>query len=427
MSDKKITFDINGKLISVPYQTAIRSELVKDRLDAIGLDYAIPIPRKYMVTSYIYTSFLNGKLLPVSSKELIISCYDLVSYVVDIEFFNYVMQQLLDNWSLLSYTIYNEINPDLQRDIFLHLPYQLIPQLHMKSYSFRNEWVNINNGKQITVNHVETYQTTVTYWNDNKQQQFCNTRTIVIPTTSGANHNSQMVQNNQNKHSSLLAWTNEEGGALEYTCEEVEFRDDPVTGRSQVCKKGLFNSQRQVAYYDNDDYQTGWTLLFHNGSSGWTNDTKYGGIFEKDVECEHYVKDASQDSWFNGLKRTYYPNGEIKCKKWYDDEMKLGMKNIWYQSVDGKNQQLESETQWTKNVVKHGPWKKWYPSGGIMEQGQHDNSRKCGMWITYYDDELHRVKDEGCYVRDGYIRDKKVGVWKHWDQNGTLVEEVTHE
>ena len=49
-----VTFEVAGATFKVPAEIAVRSGLVSERLEVNGADCVMPVPRKYIITSYFY-------------------------------------------------------------------------------------------------------------------------------------------------------------------------------------------------------------------------------------------------------------------------------------------------------------------------------------------------------------------------------------
>jgi len=119
-----INFDVNGTSMSVPHNTAIRSEIIKnilcdlksnDQHDNCTSDTTVYIPEKYFGIIDNYVKFLNTttttttveqELETVTDSDILIQCFDVSTYFFDTEYFNYLLCQLFGNWISLSSAIY---------------------------------------------------------------------------------------------------------------------------------------------------------------------------------------------------------------------------------------------------------------------------------------------------------------------------------
>jgi hypothetical protein len=68
-----------------------------------------------------------------------------------------------------------------------------------------------------------------------------------------------------------------------------------------------------------------------------------------------------------------------------------------------------------KNGERDGEWLSFYENGMLWSRGTYVNGKRQGYAVTFY--------SSGKKSSEGYYKDDKMtGVWKFWDENGTLVE-----
>ncbi len=131
----------------------------------------------------------------------------------------------------------------------------------------------------------------------------------------------------------------------------------------------------------------------------------------------------------NGAKKTslwIYPDGTIlKRNEWYSDGIK------------------ELEIPY-KDSVPHGEFKRWTGYGDLVMEGEYKKGLRHGKWTSYYGGHFNKKKEALRYYKDDHAVDDwegwhfngekafeehynnagdSIGVWKRWDENGTLVEE----
>jgi hypothetical protein len=174
----EISFVIdNGISVPVPYDTANRSELVKTRISIFSeTSITIIIPQKFHSVISNYINFLTATTSQgIIDADKLKQCFYLESFLHDTYYFKYLMQQTLDNWSLVSPTIYTNLNPDIQREVYLHCPYGYVPSSYMNKPFFFKEWSNINNNTVVKINsnsnnsnnsNSEQYHTIVNYYSN---------------------------------------------------------------------------------------------------------------------------------------------------------------------------------------------------------------------------------------------------------------------
>ncbi len=139
---------------------------------------------------------------------------------------------------------------------------------------------------------------------------------------------------------------------------------------------------------------------------------------------EHIVAEHA-----NGAKKTslwIYPSGEIlKRNEWYSDGIK------------------ELEIPY-KDSVPHGEFKRWTGYGDLVMEGEYKKGLRHGKWTSYYGGHFNKKKEAVRYYKDDHAvgdwegwhfngekafeehyndAGDSIGVWKKWNENGTLVEE----
>jgi len=134
-------------------------------------------------------------------------------------------------------------------------------------------------------------------------------------------------------------------------------------------------------------------------------------------ELAHYKNDIK-----DGIYKTYYENGNLKLEGTYKNDKRIGWFSYYKEdgnperatSYQAETEREDGEKLYYKNgqlkILKlyHRPgvvaWKYYYPNGQL--QG-----------LAYY----LGIEDPDS---DGYYNQEKTGIWKHFDQNGTLIEEM---
>ncbi|MBP8933904.1 MAG: Ig-like domain-containing protein [Candidatus Atribacteria bacterium] len=118
----------------------------------------------------------------------------------------------------------------------------------------------------------------------------------------------------------------------------------------------------------------------------------------------------SQTKVFNYQEK--YPNGKLKVQYTYillpdGTQVKNGLENSWYENGKKKN---EGEYQ---NGKKVGVWISCYDNGVIGQKGTYQNGQKSGLWVKNYRN--GNKESEGHYQNN--LRE---GAWKKWYENGEL-------
>lgn len=131
----------------------------------------------------------------------------------------------------------------------------------------------------------------------------------------------------------------------------------------------------------------------------------------------------------NGAKKTsiwVYPDGEIlKRNEWYSDGIK------------------ELEIPY-KDSVPHGDFKRWTGYGDLVMEGEYKKGLRHGKWTSYYGGHFNKKTEAIRYYKEDHpVGDwegwhfngekdfeehyndagDSVGVWKKWNEDGSLAEE----
>jgi hypothetical protein len=158
-----VTVRVGDKTINVTYDELINSGLIKDLLNQYGQDYVFSFPDKYHDVVDIYINYVRAEPPVITDIDDIRKCLDISTYLDDPKFFVYLMQQILNNWNNLKVAVYEQTNPDIQREMYLHCPYEFVPETYMGKPTFSREWLEINKNRDVEVNGDELYHTVVKY------------------------------------------------------------------------------------------------------------------------------------------------------------------------------------------------------------------------------------------------------------------------
>ena len=111
-----------------------------------------------------------------------------------------------------------------------------------------------------------------------------------------------------------------------------------------------------------------------------------------------------------------YPDGSPKRECVYrgkDETRELIKETTWY---PGKKLQMVGEYKAKK---RDGHWIYYYQNGNIWSEGFFKEGKSDGKRITHY--ETGKIFYEGYYNKD-----RRVGIWKFYDENGSLLKTVDY-
>jgi len=363
-----ITLNYGDTNIYVPYDTAIRSEYIKDLVDGFGEEVIITIPDKYLNKTYNYVScksafqhyisFLlsdnNGdsnsniddnKISIIRDKDKLKTCFDIYSYFVDDGYFKFLMQQLHDNWTHVFTFIYTNIDLGLQREIFLHVPYDMLPQEYINNKMFFGAWLDQNKNKVITLNTTTNYHCNVSFdippplsTSDNSNYKVTIFHTIRNKPKMGFAKGEEVYSEDNNCVKEL-----DTRKILEYNSGTNLIREsEHVMTSDDCCKQGILRAW----YYNNNIYkpicqgeyerdmkQGLWKEWFYSDDDGKTTNNNNNNFIVL-CECE-YVDDKK-----HGLCREWFSDGKLACECNYVHGELHGKYKTWIH--DDSNDQYKS-------------------------------------------------------------------------------------
>jgi len=156
-----VTFNLSDdKMILVTNALVSTSETITSLLeDTQSNNVTITVPVVYTSVFNYYFDFLNSIPIIINDVNTLLLCFKLESFFADNDFFTYLIPAAHMLWKDF-YPHINEL-PD-PRLMYLHAPYEFLPDAYIKRSTFFNEWIRLNQNKQITVNGDEMYYTWIT-------------------------------------------------------------------------------------------------------------------------------------------------------------------------------------------------------------------------------------------------------------------------
>ena len=370
-----VNIDVDGQLFTVSHDRAMGSEYIKELLVDLGPNEVTVVPQKYYDIAYNYIFFLQGRPLKIYDREVLAACFDMYSYFFDDNYFIFIVEQLLNNWSYLFTVVFEHVNLDIQRQILLHCPHDFLPDAYLKDKVFFKAWMKINVGNSILVNGIEEYKFDISY----------------------TNYDASMI---------TYEATHTVNGNTVGRTKKILIRDD---GKITT----IYNSfdGKMEGMYDEWD-RTGNNPLIREER----HDNKLVGMFKKwypigpNINGKHQLENQGLyvDNKMNGLWRVWYTSGQIAEVSEYVNGQYDGIVTQWY--LEGFP---SSEGKYVKGKME-GLWKEWYDNKQISRELEYVNGINHGIEsIWNYDGS---PKSRGLYVRG-----QKHGLWTYWyeDQNGT--------
>ena len=345
-----VNFSINDSIVSVPYETAINSVIIKQLLVNVsnGDPIPIPIPSKFEQAISNYKSFLFGDKPSIDNAYLLLECFKFANYLEDNNYFNYLLTHLFEMWSEVSFIVYgDDISNQLRYDILQHCPFDFLPQKFRNDNVFIGQWLELNQNKTVIVNGNTMYHI----------NEIDNINEFLIPTSSQeVNLISYHVVCDQGRRNILkYIW-----------CKDITQTKQDFTPLINL----VINDKRQGPWKE-------W-YTSHNRqlkSKGYYDNDKKHGLWEEWYNNGHYQRKGFYDhNDSHGLWEIWYNTGHIYCKIYFVNGKKEGLCESWH-----NNGKLESKGYYI-NSDKHGLWEEWYDNGQLENQGAYKRGGKEGLW-----------------------------------------------
>jgi len=145
------------------------------------------------------------------------------------------------------------------------------------------------------------------------------------------------------------------------------------------------------------------------------NQTKEGvlhGIKTTYIDGKKYSEENFVDGVMNGLRTSYFANGQIEITENYTNDILEGSVKTYYE--DGT---LSQEALYEKGTLT-GIVKSFYASGQLKEEVTFANNEENGPFKEYH--ENGQVSWEGTYVNG----DNELGIIVNYDDQGQLIKKM---
>jgi len=286
--------------------------------------------------------------------------FELCHYLDDDKFLAWLVEYVCIVWSHIigsKNNIIDKLHPNIQRDIYLHVPLCLVPisfqssntsNSYQQGEAFIHEWIAINKGKIYTTNGYK-YKADIEYYD--------NLNTDI----KGITYSRESFISPYHKHGITKLWypLTTEGKKILY--EEMYYNN----GQKHGIRTAWFPTGhlKQVCNYYNDKMH-GKTTVWWPPMGDTINDSS--NSCQNGNQCDNQLK--SVIDFVNGVRTgcttEYHPNG-----------------------------QKDNQGCYTNNG-RCGKWSAWYPSGNILCTTTFKNDIRYGVYKEYYDTQQHDLMRE---------------------------------
>ena len=320
MSNCKI--GVGSSVISVPGDSIVNSKLFADFVNCYGHNTIIPFPEQFTDVADIYISHLKDKFVNVKKLKTLKRCFELCHLIEDNNFLQHVVNRLFDTQLVplplkVKMALIQQLDTDLQQDIYMCFTLALIPDNIVNTVNFLNDWIQVNNGKYITIDG-QTYMS-----------------------VSYDHSGGRTIKTKRNLNDKLVL-------------------DGPTIF--------LIYVNNTYRLYLRQEYKCG---TLHGKITKWSlshqyNDIKYINTSHLDFEIEHY-KDERR-STEHGIEYKYYGPNNMMCEIHWMHGVKHGVEREWYPSTTADiNGQLRISSPYN-NGKRCGTYYRYYETGQIQHE-----------------------------------------------------------
>ena len=167
------------------------------------------------------------------------------------------------------------------------------------------------------------------------------------------------------------------GSKTEYLDNGSKFKEsyykDGVLTKAYHYKKDKLESVENYAFgkrVERKTYDENFSLVIHS-------------IYKDDIE--HF--------------KGYYPNGNLKIKVQFKDNLFFGENKYYYENGNIReivNYRIQ-EMKDNKLALKDGEYKQYYENGNIKESGTYKDDKKEGLWLNYSRNQRNEIIKESTY------------------------------
>ena len=303
----------------------------------------------------------------IIDRNILLSCFVIYSLLEDTNFFNVLLTQLLQRWTLLSQILYNNddytLPNNVKDDIFLHVPQMLLPNRYINDKVFMNNWNTKHNEQTITLNYDSERFTTTTQLQIISNNRYDQATDSNQDTTT----NMQIVKNLYIEPSLPSVNNNDtsEGNTIEYYTKlsVTNFTDDYNSGEYLQEKKynGKVEGTRLEIVWDDTiaSIQRNISTYLHGKQTG--------------PELHYVNSQIFDDRYYDngkpvGNSKRYFHNGQLNSNTYYDPDRQNITYNVYYKNGNKRyirHDKKDATGQWYIDYTI-----KYLENGGVIETDQ---------------------------------------------------------
>ena len=265
----------------------------------------------------IYVQFLLGNQTTIIDRNILVSCFLIYSLLEDTNFFNFLLTQLHQRWTLLSQILYNSedyvLPHDVKEDIFLHVPQMLLPNKYINDKVFMNNWITKYNQQTITLNNNSERFTTTNYVQTIENSLYDKTTDSYYDTPIH-----EQITNNVYVEPSTI---NNEGNMVEYYSKFMSTISN-INNSCKLSQEKRYNGQVEGEQIDSEWDDNSTNIKYENVTT-YVNGQQMGPHVQYvngNIIEEEYIENGNPI----GDSKRYFNNGQLELLTHYaSDEQSI--------------------------------------------------------------------------------------------------------
>lgn len=363
----------DGVKLTVPASKLVSSQYVSELISKTrhNNQLELDLSNKYSSnTIKLYLAVVSGDdnddglntSTTIKHARDLIDCFELEGYMADDRFLRYCLLQAYRLWSDF-YPLIPQLTDE--RLIYLHSPYEFLPEDYLTRPAFLAAWIAINHNKEVVLNGKEVYYSTLDFHDAAKSQ----------PKDLACYHLVNGDRVGKIHERGWYAVVDAVVDAVATAATAVSSPTDAAVSHATVRLTNLTFGQLE--------YQANYI----RESSLLRNASDYMFSVKRDPHRRLYsrarnpVKFRWIDATYEGQQEAWYANGQLEYRKCYINGKLEGLCEYWYPpSQDGKAQ-IKSRCFYDEGEID-GVYQSWYANGQCQERtaydlGKFDGVREC--------------------------------------------------
>lgn len=164
LSTKMVVLLVGDKRAVIPYDKAVKSELLQFVMEVQGRDASYNVPERYHSIIGNYINYLHDRPTAITSVNKLVNCLELAAKFGDYSYGKYVVEQCYDRWdeviSIVSTMTDDHVKSRIEWYLYSLAPLNFVPDKLLTDREFIKQWLGNNDDqakKEIVLNHHDVY------------------------------------------------------------------------------------------------------------------------------------------------------------------------------------------------------------------------------------------------------------------------------